>query len=574
MPIDPFAADQLEVVRGPATLRYGSQAIGGVVNASNDRIPEFIPPRGFSAEIARRPQLRRRRRRRRLQGHGRRRQLRRARRCLPAAGPTTTTRRTAGSSTRSSTATALRSAPRWSARTASSASPSSRFNSLYGIPGGEAAEEAHAHRPAAGQGAVEGRMARARLRHRGDPLLVRRHQLRPQRGADSRAATLEIGSRFTNASRKAASRSSTCRSGRRSASCAARSACRSAIATCGGMSFEGDSLLDPARTNSVAAFWFEELQVTRAAAPAGGRPHRAHARSTAPALDLHRSRSPRRSSRGRAHLQAQERQRRRPLRAAARRRGARSRRSTWSGRRPTPSSSPRARTRRPAPSRSAIPSSTMEKASTFELGFKRAKGAVALRCLRLLHEVRRLHLQAASPARPATATLDSCTPAGGGELDQILFAAAQRHLLRRRAAGASSTSAASGAACGASTASTTSCAPGSTTRRNGNVPRIPPHRAGARHLLSRRQLVRAHRLPARLRAGRDRRSTRRRPTGYTLLNADLAYTFKLDPQRGVVPEMTIGIKGENLLDDDVRNTSPSRRTRCCSRARTSASTAS
>src|SRR5262245_43029318 len=33
IPIDPLAAGQVEVVRGPATLRYGSQAIGGVVNA-------------------------------------------------------------------------------------------------------------------------------------------------------------------------------------------------------------------------------------------------------------------------------------------------------------------------------------------------------------------------------------------------------------------------------------------------------------------------------------------------------------------------------------------------------------
>jgi iron complex outermembrane receptor protein len=50
VPIDPFAADRIEVVRGPATLRYGSQAIGGVVNAINDRIPEIVPPRGFSLE--------------------------------------------------------------------------------------------------------------------------------------------------------------------------------------------------------------------------------------------------------------------------------------------------------------------------------------------------------------------------------------------------------------------------------------------------------------------------------------------------------------------------------------------
>ncbi|HEY4265993.1 MAG TPA: TonB-dependent receptor [Micropepsaceae bacterium] len=39
VPIDPLASLDVEVLRGPATLRYGSQAIGGVVNAINNRIP-------------------------------------------------------------------------------------------------------------------------------------------------------------------------------------------------------------------------------------------------------------------------------------------------------------------------------------------------------------------------------------------------------------------------------------------------------------------------------------------------------------------------------------------------------
>ncbi|MDH4981015.1 Plug domain-containing protein [Hyphomicrobium sp. D-2] len=38
IPIDPLGVDRVEVVRGPATLRYGSQAIGGVVAAENERI--------------------------------------------------------------------------------------------------------------------------------------------------------------------------------------------------------------------------------------------------------------------------------------------------------------------------------------------------------------------------------------------------------------------------------------------------------------------------------------------------------------------------------------------------------
>jgi iron complex outermembrane receptor protein len=49
--IDPFAADRMEVIRGPATLRYGSQAIGGVVAVENERIPTAIPPSGFAGEI-------------------------------------------------------------------------------------------------------------------------------------------------------------------------------------------------------------------------------------------------------------------------------------------------------------------------------------------------------------------------------------------------------------------------------------------------------------------------------------------------------------------------------------------
>jgi len=51
VPVDPLAADKVEVIRGPATLRYGSQAIGGVVSATNNRIPEALVPNGFSARF-------------------------------------------------------------------------------------------------------------------------------------------------------------------------------------------------------------------------------------------------------------------------------------------------------------------------------------------------------------------------------------------------------------------------------------------------------------------------------------------------------------------------------------------
>jgi len=50
VPIDPLSARSIEVVRGAATLRYGSQAIGGVVNAINNRIPSVLPSKTIDAE--------------------------------------------------------------------------------------------------------------------------------------------------------------------------------------------------------------------------------------------------------------------------------------------------------------------------------------------------------------------------------------------------------------------------------------------------------------------------------------------------------------------------------------------
>jgi len=51
VPVDPLVTNQVEVIRGPATLRFGSQAIGGVVETTDNRIPTSIPAGGFSAEI-------------------------------------------------------------------------------------------------------------------------------------------------------------------------------------------------------------------------------------------------------------------------------------------------------------------------------------------------------------------------------------------------------------------------------------------------------------------------------------------------------------------------------------------
>lgn len=45
--IDPLTVERIEVLRGPAALLYGSQAIGGVVNVIDRRIPIAVPENGF-----------------------------------------------------------------------------------------------------------------------------------------------------------------------------------------------------------------------------------------------------------------------------------------------------------------------------------------------------------------------------------------------------------------------------------------------------------------------------------------------------------------------------------------------
>ncbi len=47
--VEPFLADQIEVLKGPSTLLYGSGSIGGVVNIVTNTIPFELPEDGFSA---------------------------------------------------------------------------------------------------------------------------------------------------------------------------------------------------------------------------------------------------------------------------------------------------------------------------------------------------------------------------------------------------------------------------------------------------------------------------------------------------------------------------------------------
>jgi iron complex outermembrane receptor protein len=48
---DPISAETIEILRGPATLLYGSSAIGGVVNVLDERIPTYLPDRPITGSL-------------------------------------------------------------------------------------------------------------------------------------------------------------------------------------------------------------------------------------------------------------------------------------------------------------------------------------------------------------------------------------------------------------------------------------------------------------------------------------------------------------------------------------------
>lgn len=49
--IDPLTAERIEVLRGPAALLYGGQAIGGAVNVIDRRIPRVVPEAGYHVDV-------------------------------------------------------------------------------------------------------------------------------------------------------------------------------------------------------------------------------------------------------------------------------------------------------------------------------------------------------------------------------------------------------------------------------------------------------------------------------------------------------------------------------------------
>jgi iron complex outermembrane receptor protein len=546
VPIDPYAADQLEVVRGPATLRYGSQAIGGVVNASNDRIPEVIPPRGFRAE---------------------------ARGGLTSVddGGDGAFKVTAGVGNLAVHADAFgRGTDDYDTplgRQLNSFVDSNgfalgtsvvgtdgyigvafvNFNSLYGIPGGEAAEENK--RIDMQQNKV---LSKGEWRVRSHGIEAIRYWL----GASSYAhnellipdGEIEIGSRFTNREQEGRIEVQHRPVG------TALGELRGAVGTQIGhrnvraLSFEGDSLLEPARTDSIAAFWFEELQVTeKLRLQAAARIEQSKVDGTgldfadplAPTLiTQERTFEPKSGSIGLlyelplgivARITAQYVERA-PADAELFSKGAHEATGTFE---------------------IGNPFLSLEKAQTFELGFRRAKGQLRFDASAYYTSFDGFIFKQRT-GETCEAELVTCTPTGaGGDLAQVLFQQRDAIFYGAEMLAELDIGRVHKGVWGIDgqydfVRAWFDDAVG------GNVPRIPPHRAGLGiYYRDASWYARTGFLHA---FDQDRIGEFETPTkGYTLLSADLAYTWRKGPSGGVAPEVTIGIKGENLLDDDVRN---------------------
>ena len=80
--VDPFIADEIDILKGPSTLLYGSGAIGGVIDVHTGRVPHQLQD-GVTGQTGRARRGQRRRLPRRLPHGRKRRLLRLAHRRLP-----------------------------------------------------------------------------------------------------------------------------------------------------------------------------------------------------------------------------------------------------------------------------------------------------------------------------------------------------------------------------------------------------------------------------------------------------------------------------------------------------------
>ena len=551
VPIDPFAAERVEIIRGPAVLRYGSQAIGGVVDVSNGRIPDAMPDGGFSA----------------VAKGG----LNSVDRGSDGGFKVTTgagnfvlyadafRRQTQDYDTPlgrqpnsfvDSSGYSLGGSFVW--RDGFAGVSYSRFSSLYGIPGEGAAEE----RPRIDL-QQEKVQSRGEWRVRDYGIEAIRYWLGATRYGhnevvfDTDAASDIIGTRFTNREHEARMEV------QHQAFTTPLGVLRGAIGVqWGEKRLRGfgvdepvDGLIDPAaRSESVAAFLFEELQLSRdLKLQAAGRVESTRSRGTGVDLtdpvdpltpfEARHSFAPKSASVGLLYQL--------PLGIVARLTGQ------YTERAPDVAEL-YSKGVHEATGTFEIgnPNLGVEKAETIEFGLKRTRGALRFDATAFQTRYENFIFKRFTGVGCGD-TLDTCGVED--ELDQLVFS--QRDATFR----------------GVELSAQLDVLPigrgmfgiegqydfvNAEFSGGGYVPRIPPHRLGAgiyyRDASWYGRIFALHAFDQDKVALDDLKDT---PTdGYTMLNADLSYTFALDRTiGGLTTQMTIGLKGENLLDEEIRN---------------------
>ncbi len=539
VPLDPNAAQQVEIIRGPATLRYGSQAIGGVVSASNDRIPEFVPRNGFTGSVRGGLTSVDQGRDGAISATGGAGNIvvhadafkRKAKDYnTPQGRQANTFVDSDGFSVGSSIV----------GTTGYIGVSFSRFNSVYGIPGADAVLENK--RIDMTQDKIS---SKGEWRVRDNGIEAIRYWFGSTNYThDELAGVNEIGSQFFNKEKE----------GRVEVQ---HMAVRTALGELRGaagvqlgrrnteaLSNEGDALLAPARTGTIAAFLFEELQATkRLRLQAAARIEQTTVSGigladitdlAAPELfDGERKFKPVSVSAGALYQL--------PLGMVARLTGQYVERAPDAGELFSKGAHEATGT-----FEIGNPLLEKEKAKTVELGLKRAVGDLRFDASAFYTQYDGFIFKRLTGIE-CGAKLDSC--GAETELKQLLFEQrkatfygvelgaqydvaqiwrgvwgleGQYDFVRARFDG------------------------------DGNVPRIPPHRIGAGvYYRDVNWFARLNTLHA---FDQNRIADIETATkGYTLLSAELGYTWKLATAGTITPEMTIGLKGENLLDDNVRN---------------------
>ena len=551
IPIDPLAADRVEVVRGPATLRYGSQAIGGVVSVENERIPTFIPRGGFTGRI--------------LGGYS-----------SVDDGADGAISATAGSGGFAIHADAFKreaddyASPRGTVLNSFVESDGAslgasligtdgffgvsytRFASLYGIPG-EEAEEGVNPRIDMVQDKVQ---AKGEWRVRGSGIDTIRFWFGASDYEHGEFAIhdpateteFELGSRFTNKEQEARVEIQHLPVATSIGALTGAVGIHVDNRKTRGESFEGDSLLEPAHTQTAALFWFEELALTQALrVQAASRVERTTVDGlgwsdvTDPAAPVvfagERAFVP--VSGGLGLLYAL------PFGVEARLNGQ------YVERAPD-AAELFSKGMHEATGTFEIgnPFLTKEKASTVEIGLKKATGAFRFDASTYYTQYRGFIYRQLTGITCGTVLVDCDLPVPPDEsFDQVVFQQRDATFY------------------GAELAAQYDVAPiwngvwgvdaqydfvRAQFEDGENVPRIPPHRLGGGvYYHDANWLARVGTLHA---FAQDEFGINEIATpGYTLISAELSYTTLVKAPDGTASQVTVGIKGENLADDEVLN---------------------